>query len=292
MASVSSAGESKVLTSGAGPIEHRHRRSALLRVAVDVGQLRRQEPVGLSPDLMRRAVVDPQRMGSPAYVDAERPPGERRLEYPLSEIPGEEQAVRPAPAQGRQEPQLRDADVLGLVDHAEVERRMRSLCHLRRQLREHAGLGQTVPVRRAQTGPARRSTTAAPAASRPTGSCGRAAARRGSPPSSRVARRRPPCSIPSQRKCAPKRWPSTSAAACRSSSRMSSFRRQVEVAHGGRVEAPPDAAHRMHFQALSDLRLVPDETLEARSQRGGQRIREGGQQDTALRMCTRQSARP
>ena len=60
---------------------------------------------------MRRVVVDPQRMGSPADVDAERPPGERRLEDPLSEIPGEEQAVRPAPAQGRQKPQLRDADV-------------------------------------------------------------------------------------------------------------------------------------------------------------------------------------
>ena len=28
-----------------------------------------EEPVGLSPDLMRCAVVDPQRMGSSAYVD-------------------------------------------------------------------------------------------------------------------------------------------------------------------------------------------------------------------------------
>ena len=82
---------------------------------------------------MRRAVVDPQRVGSPAHVDAERPPGERRLEDPLSEIPGEEQAARPAPAEGRQKPQLRHADVLGLVDHAEVERWMRSLRHLHRK---------------------------------------------------------------------------------------------------------------------------------------------------------------
>ena len=69
-------------------------------------------------------------------------------------------------------------------------------------------------------------------------------------------------------------------------------RRQVEAAHGGRVEAPPDAAHRMHLETLGDLRLVPDETPEARSQRGGQRIGEGGQQNTALRMRARQAHRP
>ena len=43
---------------------------------------------------------------------------------------------------GRQKPQLRDADVLSLVDHAEVERWMRSFRDARREPREHAGLRQ------------------------------------------------------------------------------------------------------------------------------------------------------
>ena len=48
----------------------------------------------------------------------------------------------------------------------------------------------------------------------------------------------------------------------------------------------------MHLETLGDLRLVPDEASETRSQRGGQRIGEGGQQHAALWMCARQMHRP
>ena len=198
---------------GCRSVEHRDRRSSPLRVAVHVGQLGRQEPVGLSPDLMRRAVVDPQRVGSPAHVDAERPPGERRLEDPLSEIPGEEKACSAGPRRGpretaaprrrrpgpRRSRSSRTVDAQPLPSSPQAARTCR--------------VPSTSPVRRAQTGPAKRSTRAARAASRPSGSCGRAAARRGSPPNWRAARRRPPCSIPSTESAPPKRWPSTPAAA-------------------------------------------------------------------------------
>jgi hypothetical protein len=44
---------------------------------------------------VRGPVVDAQRIGPAAHIDAERPPRERLLEDPLSEIAGEEQAIRP-----------------------------------------------------------------------------------------------------------------------------------------------------------------------------------------------------
>ena len=42
--------------------------------------------------------------------------------------------------------------------------------------------------------------------------------------------------------------------------------RETEAAGAGRVETPPDAAHRVHLEPLGDLRLVADQPSEARPQ--------------------------
>ena len=67
--------------------------AADVRVAVDVAHLGRQEQVGLAANLVRGAVVDAQGARPAAHVDAEREPGERRLEDALAEVAGEEQSL-------------------------------------------------------------------------------------------------------------------------------------------------------------------------------------------------------
>src|SRR5437870_12515297 len=71
---------------------------------------------------MRRPVVDSQRPRPAPDVDTERLPGERELEDPLPEIAGEEEGVRPARPEGRDEPELGDAHILRLVHDHEVVR--------------------------------------------------------------------------------------------------------------------------------------------------------------------------
>ena len=230
-------------------------------------------------------------MGPPAHVDAERPPGERRLEDPLSEIPGKEQLVRPPSAEGREKPQLRDADVLRLVDHAEVERWMRSLCHLHRQPREHAGLRQLPLFGEGRPDPREDRPEQLPLL---LGQPGLAAE------PLHVTVVLPTRELPGVDHRAPFRPEEvrTETMAFDTRSRLPEqlpdvlVRRRVEAAETGRVEAAPDAAHRIHFQTLGDLRFVPDEALEARPKRDGQRLGEGGQQHAALRMCSRQMHRP
>ena len=102
----------------------------------------RQQPVRLPPDLMGGVLVDPQGVRAAADVDPQGAPGERRLEDPLTEVAGEEQGVRAPGAEGGKKAQLGHADVLRLVHHAELERRM---CHLRDlalQATEQARFGQ------------------------------------------------------------------------------------------------------------------------------------------------------
>ena len=106
---------------------------AVLLVAVDVRHYGPQQPVGLAADLVGGPVVDAQRARATADVDAERLPRERLLEDALPEVAGEEQRVGPAAAKGGEEPQLRHAEVLRLVDHDEVEGRMARSCRALRR---------------------------------------------------------------------------------------------------------------------------------------------------------------
>jgi hypothetical protein len=53
-----------------------------------------------------------------------------RLENPLAEVSGTEEAVGLISAERGEKPQLRDADVLGFVDHSDVERHVVAVCKL------------------------------------------------------------------------------------------------------------------------------------------------------------------
>ena len=71
---------------------------------------------------------------------AVRLPRKRLLKNALPQVPGEEEAVGTAAAEGGQEPKLRYPDVLGLVDHCEVEGWVLRIAHLPRQPLEDARL--------------------------------------------------------------------------------------------------------------------------------------------------------
>lgn len=72
---------------GRRPVEHGDGATAALGIAVDVGDVRRQQPIRLGADLVGGAIVDPQCVGASANVDAERFPREGLLEdaLPLQE---------------------------------------------------------------------------------------------------------------------------------------------------------------------------------------------------------------
>ena len=53
-----------------------------------------------------------------------------RLENPLTEVAGKEEAVGLISAERGEKPQLRDADVLGFVNHHKVERHVVAVCKL------------------------------------------------------------------------------------------------------------------------------------------------------------------
>jgi hypothetical protein len=104
-------------------VEYGHGATAIFRVAIDIGQSGRQQPIGLDSDLLRGSVVDPQGIGPTTNIDAERPPGKRLLKNPLTEVTGKEQTVGAVPGERCEEPQLGDPDILSLVDNHEVKRR-------------------------------------------------------------------------------------------------------------------------------------------------------------------------
>ena len=59
----------------------------------------------------------------------------------MPEVASEEQAVRLIGAECGKKAQLRDADILGFVDHGEVERHMRAGGELRGESTEQPGIG-------------------------------------------------------------------------------------------------------------------------------------------------------
>ena len=103
-----------------------------------------QKSIGLPPNLVRGPVIDAQGLGTPAHVHAQRAPRERRLENSLPQVPGEEQAAGPVTAQGGEKAEFGHADVLSLVNDAEIVRRMRRLREMPFQKTEQAGLREAL----------------------------------------------------------------------------------------------------------------------------------------------------
>src|SRR6516165_4553836 len=132
---------------GFGAIEDRDCAAAALAIAVDIGEFRRQEPVGMAANLMRRSVIDAQRIGPAANIDAERFPGEWLLKYPLPEIAGQEQPIGARRSDGGQKAQLGDPDILRLIDDSEIEDPLAAADDLVRQPAEHIRPGDDVALR-------------------------------------------------------------------------------------------------------------------------------------------------
>ena len=74
-----------------------------------------------------------------ADVHAQRAPRERLLEDPLAEVAREEERVGPIAPEGGQKPRVGHADVLRLVHHREMERRVPASHDGRRHPAEDAG---------------------------------------------------------------------------------------------------------------------------------------------------------
>ena len=102
-------------------VEDRNRIAPVLAVAIHVGHDRAEQTVRLRADLVGGAIVDAQGARAPADVDAEGLPGEGLLEDALAEVAGEKESVGSTAAQGGEEPEMGDADVLRLVHDREVE---------------------------------------------------------------------------------------------------------------------------------------------------------------------------
>ena len=152
-APTSSASVSSTRISGGGPLntETVSLRSSVLPSTSD--DFRPEQPVRLHPDLVRRSVVDPQRPRPAADIHAEGLPRERLLEDALPEVAGEEQRVLRRRRRAREEAQLRDAEVLRLVHHGEVEGRVLAFGKRCGQRREHARTGDDLPRQQAGSDP-------------------------------------------------------------------------------------------------------------------------------------------
>ena len=109
------------LDHGRRSVEDGHGSAPALGKSVNVGNGLRQQAVGLRPDLVRGAVVDPQRVRPAAYINAERLPRKRRLEDALAKIASEKQAIRPPCRKRREKTHRSDAQVLRLIGNDKVE---------------------------------------------------------------------------------------------------------------------------------------------------------------------------
>src|SRR5271168_2395505 len=93
---------------------------------------------------MRRSVIDPQRVGPPTHIDAERSPRERLLKNALSEIASEKQSVRAFGSERRQKSQFGDSDILRLVHHDKIKRRFAPVAQIGGYTSEQFSPGQHV----------------------------------------------------------------------------------------------------------------------------------------------------
>ena len=119
------------------PIEHGNRAAAVINIAVHIHDFRPEQTVCLHSNLVGGAIVNAQRLRSAADVNTQRLPGERGLENALPQIASEKETIGPVTAQCRQKSQLCDTDVLRLIDHDKLERRMTALADLFSEPAEH-----------------------------------------------------------------------------------------------------------------------------------------------------------
>ena len=78
---------------------------------------------------------------APPNIDAQGFPREGWLEDALAEVSGKEEAVWLIGAECSEKAQLRDADILGFVNHSKVERHVFAVCKLSGQSAEQPGVG-------------------------------------------------------------------------------------------------------------------------------------------------------
>ena len=239
---------------------------------------------------MRGPVVDAQRIGPAADIDAERPPRKRLLEDPLSEIAGEEQAVRPVRGESGEKPQFGDPDILRLVDDDEIERGFVG-GHVRRdtteQIRPRDGLafGKTRP-HALENRPQDLALLAADAG---------LAAEPGD-----IAVVFPTRELPRVDDLAPladqepRREPVPLDLRGGLAQQGLDQRRRgdVRLAERRRVEVVSDPRDRMDGDPVGDLRLVAGQGPQPDPQRVCQRLREGRQQHACLRVSPGQGNRP
>src|SRR5438876_9831778 len=123
----------------ARPVEDGNR-PPFFAAPVYVGDLRSKEPVGLFPDLMRRAVIHTECLRAAPNVHTERLPGERLLEDALTKVAREEQGVGSGASERGEKSKLRNADVLSFVHDRSIEGRRTVGLSIRKRL-EHSRLG-------------------------------------------------------------------------------------------------------------------------------------------------------
>ena len=226
---------------------------------------------------MRRVCERP-RTSTPS---ARQEKGVRKMRWPRS--PAKNRLSGAAAAEGREKAQLRHADVLGLVDDAELERRMRPLRDMPLQMPEQAGLGEQPPFVQA---------IAHPGEDRPEHrtlrfrQAGLAAQPHDIPvvlPAFELPRIDHLAPLGPQEVGAERVPPDLGG-------RQVDQRAHLTFGDQGRrpevrlVEAPADAAHRVHLQPLGDAGLVVDQAPEPHAQRVRQRVGEGGEEDAGIGM--------
>ena len=99
-----------------GTIEDRHRATTTFLYAIQIRNRRRKQAVCRCPDLMRSAIIYPQRMAAPPNVEAQLRPAEGETEYALPDIAGKKEGIVSPVAHRCEEADLRDGEILRFVD--------------------------------------------------------------------------------------------------------------------------------------------------------------------------------
>ena len=232
---------------------------------------------------MGSPVVDGEGQGSSAHVHAKRAPGERRLEDSLSEIAGEEQAIRPVLAEGSEKAERRYVNILRLVDDAEIERRTIRSRKMPLKAAKQFRLRQPSPfIERGaylgKDGPE----DGALCLCQP----------RFSPQPRNVSVSFPALDLPRIDHFAPFRTQELSTEppfprfVRRPVDQFSNLfaRGEDRAPEIDLVKAAPDGLYRVHFEAFRDVRLVVDQASEPRAQRIRERVGECREKDPGIQV--------
>src|SRR5690606_17393817 len=113
-----------------GPIENGNGLCTTLEIAVDIDDLILQQSIGMDANLVRGPIVDAECPRSTTDVDPQRFPRERLLKNPLPKVAGKEERRRASGTECSKKSELRYGEVLTLIDHRKVVRRVRGLSQL------------------------------------------------------------------------------------------------------------------------------------------------------------------